>query len=234
MLEAIKTIINNAVNAFKNTNWLSLGSDIIKGLVNGILGGINSVIKAIKKVCNSIFDGIKNFFSIFSPSHKMRDEIGKHLPSGIAVGYERAMPEATKDMIDTTDDGFQKLKASAKTIGGEVAYDSVMPLPNTSTLGRDDLIDYDRLANSMSKVNMSVEMDKQRFISESNCSMTSSTPLTSSRRGFISLNVSLNNANCEVMTATRGSSSITTFSSTIVFVTTFGRRQSQISCPKIV
>ena len=91
----------------------------------------------------------------------MRDEIGKHLPSGIAVGYERAMPEATKDMIDTTDDGFQKLKASAKTIGGEVAYDSVMPLPNTSTLGRDDLIDYDRLANSMSKVNMSVEMDKQ-------------------------------------------------------------------------
>ena len=161
VLEAIKTIINNAVNAFKNTNWLSLGSDIIKGLVNGILGGINSVIKAIKKVCNSIFDGIKNFFSIFSPSHKMRDEIGKHLPSGIAVGYERAMPEATKDMIDTTDDGFQKLKASAKTIGGEVAYDSVMPLPNTSTLGRDDLIDYDRLANSMSKVNMSVEMDKQ-------------------------------------------------------------------------
>ena len=161
VLEAIKTIINNAVNAFKNTNWLSLGSDIIKGLVNGILGGINSVIKAIKKVCNSIFDGIKNFFSIFSPSHKMRDEIGKHLPSGIAVGYERAMPEATKDMIDTTDDGFQKLKASAKTIGGEVANDSVMPLPNTSTLGRDDLIDYDRLANSMSKVNMSVEMDKQ-------------------------------------------------------------------------
>lgn len=161
VLEAIKTIINNAVNAFKNTNWLSLGSDIIKGLVNGILGSINSVIKAIKKVCNSIFDGIKNFFSIFSPSHKMRDEIGKHLPSGIAVGYERAMPEATKDMIDTTDDGFQKLKASAKTIGGEVAYDSVMPLPNTSTLGRDDLIDYDRLANSMSKVNMSVEMDKQ-------------------------------------------------------------------------
>lgn len=161
VLEAIKTIINNAVNAFKNTNWLSLGSDIIKGLVNGILGGINSVIKAIKKVCNSIFDGIKNFFSIFSPSHKMRDEIGKHLPSGIAVGYERAMPEATKDMIDTTDDGFQKLKASAKTIGGEVAYDSVMPLPNTSTLGRDDLIDYDRLANSMSKVNISVEMDKQ-------------------------------------------------------------------------
>lgn len=162
LLEAVKQVLTNAINAIKNTNWLELGSNIIKGLVNGILGGINSVVKAIKKVCSSIFDGIKDFFSIFSPSHKMRDEIGKYLPSGIAVGFENAMPEATKDMIDTTDDGFQKLKNSARTIGGEVDFDSDMPIPNTNVLNDDgDPIDYDRLANSMSKVNTVIEMDKQ-------------------------------------------------------------------------
>ena len=157
-----KDLINKIKDAFVSVSWVQLGKDVLNGIIDGIVGGVKGLVKAAVNACKSMFNAVKDFFSIFSPSHKMRDEIGKFLPSGIATGYEVAMPEATKDMIDTTDDGFQKLKASAKTIGGEVAFDSTMPIPNTSTVTDDkDPIDYDRLASSMSKVNTIVEMDKQ-------------------------------------------------------------------------
>lgn len=157
-----KDLINKIKDAFTNMNWVQLGKDVLNGIIDGIVGGVKGLVKAAVNACKSMFNAVKDFFSIFSPSHKMRDEIGKFLPSGIATGYEVAMPEATKDMIDTTDDGFQKLKDSAKTIGGEIAFNSVMPISNTSTLGtNNDLIDYDRLASSMSNINTIVEMDKQ-------------------------------------------------------------------------
>lgn len=157
-----KDLIAKIKDAFLNMNWIKLGKDVIDGIIKGVVGGVKGLVNAAVDACKNMFDAVVDFFSIFSPSHKMRDEIGKYLPSGIAVGFERAMPEATKDMINTTDDGFQKLKSSAREIGGEVIVSSSMPTPNTSVLNNNyDPIDYDRLASSMSKINAVVEMDKQ-------------------------------------------------------------------------
>ena len=44
-----------------------------------------------------------DLFGINSPSRLLRDAVGKFLPPGIAIGFEMAMPKATKDILNETD-----------------------------------------------------------------------------------------------------------------------------------
>ena len=69
------------------------GRDIVAGIVEGMTQGAvshadnNKIEKAPKK----IFQKIKDFFQIKSPSRLFRDEIGKMLARGIGVGFDDEM-----------------------------------------------------------------------------------------------------------------------------------------------
>ena len=84
------------------TNWLKLGKDILKGILNGLLDFGNVVKNTIKKVGKKITNEIKDFFGIESPSKLMKEEVGKYLPSGIAVGIE-ANTDSVLKSIDAMD-----------------------------------------------------------------------------------------------------------------------------------
>lgn len=67
-------------------NIAQIGSDLIEGLWNGI-GDMADWIKGkIKGFGKGVLDSLKDFFGIHSPSRLMRDQIGKFIPAGIAVG----------------------------------------------------------------------------------------------------------------------------------------------------
>ena len=87
-----------------NTDWLQLGKDIIRGLINGIGSMAGALWDAAVNVAKYAFDGIKSFFGIHSPSRKMRDEVGKFIPSGIAVGIEANTKPLTDAMHSLSDD----------------------------------------------------------------------------------------------------------------------------------
>ena len=142
-----------------NTDWLKLGRDIINGIIEGFKKGIGALLDIAMGACESVLDTITGFFDIFSPSHKMRDEVGKYLPSGIAVGFELAMPSATKDMINATDSGFKKLKQSASSSTSWFSNDFSLGFGKENIIN-EDLIDYEKLATTMSKIKMDVYMDK--------------------------------------------------------------------------
>nr|WGE08499.1 hypothetical protein P5658_09665 [Bacillus subtilis] len=65
------------------------GVDLIKGLWNGINSVKDWILGKIGDFADSITEGIKSFFGIHSPSRVFRDEVGKFLPLGLAVGIER-------------------------------------------------------------------------------------------------------------------------------------------------
>lgn len=157
--ETAKSIASKIIDTIKNTNWLELGKNIISGIADGFTKGIKGLIDVVIKACTGVFDAITDFFDIFSPSHKMRDEIGKYLPSGIAVGFELAMPLATKDMINATDLGFRKLKQSAVASNSWLVNDLSLAFSQDNSMN-EEIIDYDKLAASMSKIKMGVYMDK--------------------------------------------------------------------------
>lgn len=96
--------------------WLlDAGMNLIRGLWNGIVSVKDWILRQISGFVNDIVAGIKNFFGIGSPSKVFRDEVGKWLPAGIAVGIDKntqdaidaakAMVNATRDSVSMSSGG---------------------------------------------------------------------------------------------------------------------------------
>lgn len=78
----------NAVDSIKDgfSNIARVGSDLIEGLWNGISDMAGWIKSKVKGFGEGVLDSLKDFFGIHSPSRLMRDQIGKFIPSGIALG----------------------------------------------------------------------------------------------------------------------------------------------------
>lgn len=116
-VNAVATAVKNAWDAtikwFKELpdNMLSIGSDIVKGLWNGINDMTDWIVEKVKGFGNSILTGIKNFFGIKSPS-KVFAEIGKFLAEGLGIGIEDNADyaiDAVEELGEETTSGFQNL-----------------------------------------------------------------------------------------------------------------------------
>ena len=97
ILGAIPQIISSIGEAFKNYDWGALGQSLLQGLLNGFSNAGNIIWSAIKKVGNSMIDGIKSFFGIHSPSRVFAN-LGEYLPQGFAVGINRDATVAVKSV----------------------------------------------------------------------------------------------------------------------------------------
>lgn len=94
----IKGIFEAFVGLINQTNWLSLGKSILNGILNGMLNFGTIVKDTIKKVGNKITSQIKSFFGIHSPSKLMSKEVGQNLTAGIAMGFEKGIPQTIRDV----------------------------------------------------------------------------------------------------------------------------------------
>lgn len=88
LLSGLKTVGTNAFNAFKGINWLSLGKHLVTGIASGVTGAASSLFKSLKNLAKSALEKASGFFKIGSPSKLFRDEIGKWIPAGVAVGVD--------------------------------------------------------------------------------------------------------------------------------------------------
>lgn len=125
VINFVKDIPNKIKGFFSNAGSLLLdaGGQIINGLIDGITGAVSGAISAVQNAVGSIIDGAKSFLGIASPSKVFRDEIGKYIPEGMAIGIERSTPDATKAIQGMTD----SLMVSAQPL---VGIDSI---PDTSS-----------------------------------------------------------------------------------------------------
>lgn len=98
ILIAVASIIGNIVLQLSDSlsKFVVAGANIIGGLINGINGAKNQVIKTITDIASGALNAIKKFFGIHSPSRVMRDEVGKMLGLGIAGG----IADSTKDAVN--------------------------------------------------------------------------------------------------------------------------------------
>lgn len=100
--EAATNLFNNIVDTIKGLpdKLMSIGSDIVRGLWNGINDMAGWISKKIKGFGDSVLDGIKDFFGIHSPSKVMAEEVGKFIPEGLAVGIEKNAKSVLSSMRD--------------------------------------------------------------------------------------------------------------------------------------
>lgn len=70
LLSKIPGIFENIKGEFTKHNWLSIGSNIISGIADGIWGGIGKIAEAAKNAAKSAFEAAAEFLQIKSPSRK--------------------------------------------------------------------------------------------------------------------------------------------------------------------
>lgn len=112
----IKGLFDGLVNTIKNTDWLQLGKNILKGILNGMLDFGTIVKDTIKKVGKKITSSIKDFFGISSPSKLMADEVGQYITQGIGMGIEDEIPDTIKDVNNAMGTLTDKVQASVNPV----------------------------------------------------------------------------------------------------------------------
>ena len=100
VIATVPKIFEAVANAFKDTDWVSLGADIINGIIEGVKNMLGNLLSAVKDAASQAYETVKGFFKIGSPSKLMRDEIGRYIPEGIAVGIEANADSVVKAMDD--------------------------------------------------------------------------------------------------------------------------------------
>ena len=129
----IKGAISNILKGIATTvkdgakDMLSAGKDLIKGIWNGISNSLDWIKGKIKGWVGSVTKFIKKLFGIKSPSTVMRDEVGREVARGVAVGIEKNAGEATKAMktlgnevIKAAKANVAKEKNASAKLGGEI------------------------------------------------------------------------------------------------------------------
>lgn len=103
VVAAIPKIISSIVDTFGQYDWLSIGKNIIGGIANGITSGLGLIKDAAVNAAKTAFNNAKNFLKIASPSKLMRDQVGRYISEGIAVGIEDNLNSITNSMNDVAD-----------------------------------------------------------------------------------------------------------------------------------
>lgn len=109
ILLAIPRIISSIVDELMKHDWLQVGIDIIKGLANGLIDGVNIIGDKIKEMASSLLSSIKSALGIHSPSKLFRDKVGIFLAQGVGVGFVDEMDKVTKDMQNALPTSFDTM-----------------------------------------------------------------------------------------------------------------------------
>lgn len=119
LLEKIPGILADAANTFLSYDWLSIGVNIIQGIVDGIVSAAGSIGSALMDAAGDAFNNVLNFFGIGSPSKLMRKEVGRWIPAGIATGINDSA-YMIKDSLDNA--SKEALSAGRYSFTGLDAY----------------------------------------------------------------------------------------------------------------
>ena len=136
---AVRQVVEKICNGFKNTDWISVGINIIDGIVEGVSGAASRLANAAANAARNALEAVKNWLGIASPSKVFRDEVGKYMALGIGVGFEDNIPihALQSDMSSLLDnlEGYNMgaLSLDAMRSGNSAGY-STGPLENSRQL----------------------------------------------------------------------------------------------------
>ena len=103
VIAAIPQIVSAIINGFLNTNWASVGVNIIQGIGSGIASAAKGLVQiAVNAARNAIY-AVKSWLGIASPSKRAKKEIGQWILPGVGEGVKESEPELNDRMEDAAD-----------------------------------------------------------------------------------------------------------------------------------
>lgn len=115
LIGAVVQLISDILYAFGDTDWISVGKNIIDGMLTGLKNAWKSLTEWIDNSLERLVDGVKDFLGINSPS-KLFAEIGGNMALGIGVGW---------------DDSFDDVKSQ---IDDDMVFDSTLQVDGTRSV----------------------------------------------------------------------------------------------------
>ena len=112
LVDAMIDLGKEAAEAFKNTDWLAIGKNIIQGIIDGVGSMLSNLWSTISGVASGLLSRAKSALGIHSPSTKFRDQIGKQSARGIAVGFDEEIGNAYDNIQAAIDSEQKKLEVS--------------------------------------------------------------------------------------------------------------------------
>lgn len=103
VVSGVAKVAKKIISTFKDTNWLEVGVNVIKGIAKGISSAAGQLWDAAKKALGSFKDKVLGFFGIHSPS-RWGKWVGRMLDTGVAKGiggYTRLIGNQAQKMFDT-------------------------------------------------------------------------------------------------------------------------------------
>ena len=116
----------NAIRTFfQDTDWGSVGRNILEGVARGITAGIDVIQQAARDAAQAALEAAMGFLGIGSPSREAMEQIGMPFVRGIGAGMEYGMPS----LMATAEDTSARMLAAGSVeamngnaVGGALGY----------------------------------------------------------------------------------------------------------------
>lgn len=120
--ETAQDLFDSIVNKVKEIpgEMLKIGRNIVEGIWNGIKNTGNWIKGKISEFANGVVAGFKDSLGIHSPSVRIRDEVGKYIPEGFAVGIEANTDSALKAINNMNDEIVAEMNRAVAVETGSI------------------------------------------------------------------------------------------------------------------
>lgn len=138
----VKNAVTNALNAALDAarafvdRFVSVGRDIINGIVRGVAGGKDAVVGKVREIASASLDSVKSFFGIHSPSRVMA-QMGNYMMEGLQKGIMQA--------------GVGVVEATQSVAGGIASTFGRLDGTNISTSVTNDVADVSGVSRAVGK-----------------------------------------------------------------------------------
>ena len=112
--EVANYVIDGIKGVFSWEKITSIGDNLVRGIADGISNAKEWIFNIIKNFGGAVISKIKDVFGIHSPSVIMRDEVGKNIVKGIAVGIKQEQKNLNNTIVKMSEKAISIAKKEAK------------------------------------------------------------------------------------------------------------------------
>jgi tape measure domain-containing protein len=154
MSSGISGIINNVVSWFAQLpgKLYNVGSDIVKGLWNGISGAAGWLYNKVSTFCSGLLSGMMKALGENSPS-RITAGYGKYLAQGLGIGFGKEIGNIYSDMSNAIDLQNAKLNWSVQAGNSYNNIMSIQPITVDGTYTSYLNLDGETITKSVNRIN---------------------------------------------------------------------------------
>lgn len=175
LLSQIPAIIRGIWDAFTSVNWGEVGLNIITGIGKGIANAVGKLVDSAVNAAKDALNAVKGWLGIKSPSRRARDEIGKWIPAGMAVGINATSNQVTDASMQIADQALSPLRklpqqyqnllndATKHLTVGQLKQDLNLGL-TTSQYKVDDYRNNTQMAETLTRIEQLLASQEQQIV----------------------------------------------------------------------